>query len=211
VLGFRESRDNYVWRTQPEGARSGPGDTDLIIYNLKKFLKLAVKGNPTVLVPLFAPEAAILKEHELGKELRAIRSSFLSKEAGERFLGYMHGQHERMLGQSNRNVPNRPELVEKYGYDVKYASHALRLAVQGYEIISQGTLTLPMPPRDRELVLQVKYGEVQKDVVSKWISELEAMCRKKLDENNTPLPKTADIELITDWAVSAQTRFWAES
>jgi uncharacterized protein len=26
--------------------------------------------------------------------------------------------------------PNRPELVARFGYDVKYASHALRLAYQ---------------------------------------------------------------------------------
>ena len=48
-----------------------------------------------------------------------------------------------MLGQSKRNVPNRPELIEKYGWDVKYGSHALRLAYQGFEIASTGTLSLP--------------------------------------------------------------------
>ena len=40
VLGVRKPHDNYVFRTQPEGARSGPGDTDLVMYSLRKYLHL---------------------------------------------------------------------------------------------------------------------------------------------------------------------------
>ena len=36
-------------RTQPEGVRSGPGDLDLIVYSLRKWMRLALTGNPTVL------------------------------------------------------------------------------------------------------------------------------------------------------------------
>jgi len=65
----------------------------------------------------------------------------------------MESQHERMLGGGKRNrVPVRPELIEKHGWDVKYGSHALRLALQGYEIASQGNLTLPLPDPERERV-----------------------------------------------------------
>lgn len=45
--------EQYVFRTQPEGVRSGPGDLDLTIYSLRKWCRLAVKANPTVLLPLF--------------------------------------------------------------------------------------------------------------------------------------------------------------
>lgn len=55
MLGLSPTRDSYVARSQAEGARSGPGDTDLIMYSLRKYLQLAVKGNPTALLPLFAP------------------------------------------------------------------------------------------------------------------------------------------------------------
>jgi len=50
---------------------------------------------------------------------------------------------------SKRNVPNRPELIEAYGWDVKHGSHALRLAHQGFEIASTGSLSLPLPDRER--------------------------------------------------------------
>jgi uncharacterized protein len=113
VLGLGSGRDDYVWRTQPEGVRSGHGDVDLILYSLRKYLRLAVKGNPTALLPLYAPESDLVTVSELGHELRDLRTSFLSQAAVERFLGYMQSQHERMLGGGKRNkVPNRPELVE---------------------------------------------------------------------------------------------------
>ena len=56
ALGLRLARsgrtwnrfEHYVERTQPEGARSGPGDLDLVTYSLRRWLRLAVSGNPTV-------------------------------------------------------------------------------------------------------------------------------------------------------------------
>ena len=120
----------------------------------------------------------------------------------------MRSQHARMLGTSRRNVPNRPELIERYGWDVKYGSHALRLAHQGLEIASTGHLTLPMPDRDRERVLAVKHGEVARDEVSAEISSLEARVRSLLDEGASPLPRTADHDRISTWAIDAQRRHW---
>ena len=208
VLGVGTDRSDYVWRTQPEGVRSGHGDTDLILYSLRKYLRLAIKGNPTVMLPLFAPEESLIVVTPLGQELRALRTAFMSRLAVERFLGYMHSQHERMLGQSKRNVPNRPELIERYGWDVKYGSHALRLAYQGLEIAETGFLTLPMPATERERVLAVKRGEAPRAEVSAEITRLEMAVRRLLDEDLTPLPPTADLPRITEWAIHAQRQFW---
>lgn len=208
VLGAARLRDDYVWRTQPEGVRSGHGDTDLILYSLRKYLRLAIKGNPTVMLPLFAPPESLIIVTPLGEELRGMKSAFLSQLAVERFLGYMHSQHERMLGQSKRNVPNRPELMAQYGWDVKYGSHALRLAYQGFEIASTGSLSLPLPDRERERVLSVKRGEVPRDEVSAEIGRLEVEVRRLLDEGRSPLPESADFSRINAWAVDAQRRHW---
>lgn len=211
VIGLSKPLDHYVSRTQPEGARSGPGDTDLVIYSLRKYLRLAIKGNPTALLPLFAPRHAIIKNTVLGSDLRTHRQSFLSRQAAERFLGYMHGQHERMLGRGRRSaVPNRPELVERYGYDVKYASHALRLAYQGHELISTGTLTLPLPGLWRSHVLSVKRGERKQQYVSDDITALEEECRSLLAEGRTPLPAEPDWALLTEWSKQAHLEHWKD-
>src|SRR5919201_2283200 len=81
LVGLRRARhmrgglygfEHYVERTQPEGARSGPGDLDLVAYNLRKYVRLALKGHPTVLLMLFVPPELTLVETEIGRELRAL-------------------------------------------------------------------------------------------------------------------------------------------
>ena len=209
ALGVENGPENYVARSQPEGARSGHGDTDLIAYTLRKYLRLAVKGNPTALLPLFAPEKDLLFVTDLGKELRDMKYQFLSQQAAARFLGFMRSQREALVGQGGRRMPNRPELVEKYGYDVKYASHALRLAMQGRELALHGRLTLPMPDAERERVLEVKRGDVPDlQVVLDEIDQVAAEVQGALDSGRTPLPAEPDRAAINDWCVRAHRRHW---
>lgn len=209
VLGITNHREDYISRTQPEGARSGPGDVDLVLYSLRKYLRLAVKGNPTALIPLYAPESDLIVATDIGRSLRDSRHWFLSQEAIERFLGYMHSQHERMMGQGKRNrVPNRPELIEKYGWDVKYGSHALRLAHQGYEIAVMGTLSLPLRPDVRSRVLAVKRGEIPRAEVSAEIAQIERTIRGLLDSGRTAVPAHPNREAVQAWAVSVQREHW---
>lgn len=47
VLGLDERGFVTVMqRTQPEGSRSGPGDTDRTLHSLRRFLRMAARGNP---------------------------------------------------------------------------------------------------------------------------------------------------------------------
>lgn len=209
VLGVRDHRQDFTSRTQPEGVRSGPGDTDLVIYGLRKYLRLAMKGNPTALIPMYAPEDALLVTTELGWELRDNRHWFLSQDAVWRFLGYMRSQHERMMGGGKRNrVPSRPELIERYGWDVKYGSHALRLAHQGNEIATHGTLTLPLVEDVRQRVLAVKRGEVPQAEVSAEIASLERNVLAVLNATTCPIPAHPHGPAIESWSISAHRRMW---
>lgn len=211
VIGLDKPMDHYVWRTQPEGARSGPGDTDLIIYSLRKWLRLAIKGNPTVLLPLWCPREFVKHGNALGFDLRHMRDALMSQEAAERVLGYMSQQRRGMLGIGGAKIPSRPELVEKYGYDTKYAAHALRLAIQGYEIVNKGSLTLPMRDDDRELVLAVKRGETPRTKVVDLISNFESNIRWILADGSTPLPPKPDRERISAWSIETHQTWWEKS
>lgn len=212
VIGIDAPFEQHVWRTQPEGVRSGPGDTDLTIYSLRKYLRLAVQGNPTVLVPLFAPEPDVLVVTALGRELRALAPAIISREAGERFYGYLTGQRERMTGGGKQGrVPNRPELIERYGFDVKYASHALRLALQGVELMQTGQLTLPMKPDERETVLALKRGEVPFTDALALVDAKAEELRNLLDAGDSPLPVRPDREAVNTWAIHAHRRQWRQA
>lgn len=210
VVGLAGPYDQHVWRTQPEGARSGPGDTDLTIYSLRKYLRLAMQGNPTSLIPLFASRADVLVETDLGVGLRALTSEIISRSAGRRFLGYLDDQRERMLGRGKQaRVPNRPELVEAFGYDVKYASHAVRLAHQGLELMQTGRLSLPMREDERRWCLQVKRGEWTMEQVLVHISRIEASLMSAIEDST--LPEQPNYALVGEFSIYAHQEHWART
>ncbi len=79
VLGLNPSGfRNVMQRTQPEGSRSGPGDTDRTLYSLRQFLRLAASGNPSVLMAVWAP---ILHATDEGLELRELGDAFIGRHA----------------------------------------------------------------------------------------------------------------------------------
>jgi hypothetical protein len=158
---------------------------------------------------LYAPVDSVITVTTLGEELRALAPKVLSRAAVHRFLGYLEAQRQRLLGQSRGKVPSRPELVARYGYDVKYASHALRLAYQGLEVARDARLTLPMPAAERERVLSVKRGDVARlDDVLTEIADVQAQVEDVLATGKTPLPEEPDLAAVSDWSVSAHRRQW---
>src|SRR3954453_16949913 len=98
LLGFRRF-EHFVYRTQPEGRPSGPGDLDLVVYGLRKYCHLALKGSPTVLLPLFVSDEHVVARTELGRELQALAPAFVSRAAGRAFLGYLDAQRRGLTGE----------------------------------------------------------------------------------------------------------------
>ncbi len=195
--------ESVFLRTQPEGVRSGPDDLDLQVHSLRKFLRLALKGNPSILLMFFLPE--YLVKTKVGEELIELAPSFHSQHAANAFLGYMKQQMERMTGQRGQKNVNRPELVERYGYDTKYAGHIIRLGYQGVEYIETGALTLPMKKEEAQTVLAVREGKyLMEDVLNEGRVMMEKM--ERLKEECPPEPKT---DLISSWMRAAYLDDWA--
>ena len=198
--------EHYVERTQPEGVRSGPGDLDLVAYSLRKWVRLALKGHPTILLLLFVPEEHVLVETELGRELRALRPAILSQRAGRGYLGYLRGQRERLLGGRGQRRVNRPELVEAHGYDTKYAMHAARLGYQELELLETGRLTLPMPEPGRSRAMAIRTGERSFDEAVAEIAEVEERLAAALE--HTTLPPEPDRAAVDAFLVGAYRQAW---
>jgi len=58
---FEQYERHTVW-DEPRGLanRSGAGDLDVIVYSARKWARLALAGNPTVLLILFVPDADVV-------------------------------------------------------------------------------------------------------------------------------------------------------
>lgn len=210
VIGLAPTAEHWVSRTKPDGVRSGPGDTDLTIYSLRKFMRLATNGNPTILTLLYTSEDDVLTRSSLGDELRALAPDIVSARAGWRFLGYLDGQRERMVGGGKQNrVPNRPELVEAHGYDTKYASHALRLGLQGIEIMTSGSLSLPLTGNDLTCCMRVKRGEVSFTTALRLVDEVRDRLRGLMEAEEHVMPPEPDMDCVNAWMIDAHQRHWS--
>lgn len=203
MLGL-QNFEQYIQRDQSEGVPSQPGDLDLVVYSLRKYVKLAAAGNPTILILLFAPP---LFTSEAGKDLVANRDLFASREAGKRFLGYLKHQKERLLGLRGQMRVTRADLIEKYGYDTKFAMHAVRLGYQGVEYLQTGKLTLPMF-RGHDQAMAVRRGEWTLSSVVDAIEDLESQIKYLLD-GHSPLPRVPDFKRIDQLLVRLYTEAWA--
>ena len=205
VIGLG-SFEQYIFRTQPEGERSGAGDLDLTIYSLRKWLRLALTGNPTVLLPLFVPEDEIVSQTDVGRELRARSDLIVSRLAGQRFLGYLNAQRGSMLGLKAGRHTNRPELQERYGFDTKFAMHMVRLGVQGVELLETGRITLPVPEPWLSWLRDLRQGGHTKDEALEAAAELEARLGDLLV--TSPLPEEPAWDEAGRWLVEVYRRTW---
>jgi uncharacterized protein len=171
--------DHYIQRDQPEGVRSQPGDLDLTMYSLRKFCRLAEQGNPSVVILLWLPRH--VTKTELGAGLVKLREAFISRDSGNRFLGYLVAQKMKMKGERNQTV-NRPELIEKYGFDTKFAMHALRLAFEGIEMLTCRSITLPVAEPNLSILRGVRTGKYTLEQTLLMIDNAEAQLRELLKD-----------------------------
>jgi uncharacterized protein len=198
--------EQWVGRTKGPGERSEAGDVDSVVYSLRKWSRLALQGNPTVLLPLFVPPDHVLVETPLGAELRAMADAFASRQAGHRFLGYAAAQRERLEGTRGQLRVHRPELVERYGFDTKFAGHLLRLANQGIEYLTTGRLVLPIPDPLGAHLRDVRSGRVSLADVLAEAAHAEARLKDLLD--TSPLPEYPDVERVGAFLLRAYRERW---
>ncbi|SMD20338.1 Predicted nucleotidyltransferase [Kibdelosporangium aridum] len=121
-----------------------------------------------------------------------------------RFIGYLRSQRAGMLGLKRHT--NRPELIEKYGFDAKYAMHMVRLGVQGVELLETGKITLPIPEPWLTWLRDLRQGKHTKQEALAAADELEAELEKLI--TSSPLPERPDRDRANAWLQQAYQRVW---
>jgi uncharacterized protein len=172
LLGL-DQQPHFVWSTAPDNRRNGPTDIDVTMYGLNKWARLAVKGNPSILNYLFAPRNPDTEqpERQAWDEIVFRKHSFLARSHWKQFAGYAGAQLARMVGERSRKV-NRPELVEKYGFDTKFAMHTIRILSEGRELLTTGHINFPST--EVELLKEIRRGERSQE----WVIE---ECKARMD------------------------------
>lgn len=104
----------------------------------------------------------------------------------------------------NRNE-TRSELEEKYGFDTKHATHAVRLIRMGEEILTEGIVRVKRP--DAKELLAIRNGEWTYEQLLDFAEGKDKLIRETLYKTSR-LPKTVDQKLAAKVLMEVQDLCW---
>jgi uncharacterized protein len=110
---------------------------------------------------------------------------------GERGMG-RHGQ--------------RPDLIEQYGFDVKFAMHYVRLLGECRELLREHKVTLPRP--EKELLIAIRTGKYTQDQVFEIGDDLAHECEQLLEKSD--LPDTVNVNMLSHQIADAYQSHWRQ-
>jgi uncharacterized protein len=143
LMGIALAEKNvYLGLKKFEQKESKYKEYDSVVYEIKKFFSLLLKGNPNVLGLLWLNREHYIHIEDAGYRILNDKNIFVSKKAYHSFIGYAHGQLHRMTHCAYQGYmgAKRKELVDRFGYDTKNASHLVRLLRMGVEFLTEGEL-----------------------------------------------------------------------
>lgn len=132
---------------------------DSTMHELGKFVRLAIKANPTILDLLYLEDYEVV--HPAGQMLIDHRSMFLSKTVYKSCGGYARAQAQRL---KNRGDSFSSDTRNR---TAKHARHCFRLMRQGAELLQTGTMTLKVTNREELFAL----GEMPVDQIIERFEE----------------------------------------
>lgn len=177
-------------------------DIDISIMHINKFVSDAMQGVPNNIEILFVRPQDILHKHKFGEELITHRHDFLSKALKHKFGGYAHSQLQKLLTKGS-NGTGRQDLIDKYGYDVKFYMHAVRLLTSAIEILKTGDFKTYRT--NREELLAIRKGRDTLDQAVAYIQDLDKELEELYKTSDT-IPNRPDYNKINKWLIDLNRR-----
>lgn len=171
-------------------------NAELTAFELRKFLRLMKAFNPNVVPLLYLRESDYEVVEHPGKILIAHRKRFESKRAAKTLIGYAQGQINSVINCNTGKLgQKRKELVAKFGYDTKFASHTVRILHMAIEFFDTGEFNV-FRTWDRDLLMDIRAGKME---LKEWLAMAQSLIEKAREaEKRTSLPEEPDEEFIND-------------
>lgn len=182
---------------------------DFVLYDFRKWLRLTINCNPNVIETLFVDNdnPNVIYNSEIWRDfIKPEVLKFVNQSAYSGYNGYAYSQIQKMVIK-NGNKTGRQEIVEEFGFDVKFASHGFRLIRQGIELLNTGKITFPRP--DFQDLLDIrngkKYGKSDMNKCSDdWQNESKGL---DIALKNSPLPKMYDFDKVNKFLMDIFNNF----
>ncbi len=205
ILGIK-ALEHFVWSSGSDREKNTANDVDVTMYSLHRWGELMMKGNPAIVHFLYArnehPSFDTWNTHILRH-----RESLLSKKAAQQYLGFANSQRMRLTGERGMGRHGqRPDLIEKFGFDTKFAMHYIRLLYECRELLKDHYLTLPRPQPERQYLIDIRSGKYTQEEVFAAGRELAIECESLLPSST--LPEEVDASHISKLIASAYLSHW---
>jgi predicted nucleotidyltransferase len=186
IYGFGKKLEPFETYATDKKLQYKDKEYDVVIHGIVKYFNLLVDNNPTQLETLYTPFNCVVYTNDVGKLVRENRSLFLSTRLYHRYIGYAFSQLNAL---KKDRIGNRLELIEKYGYDVKSASHVVRLCLFGEQFLKEGDLEIT---RHAERLKAIRRGDVAEQEIRDWFTEQEKYLKKVYEESKLPYSPNMD-------------------
>jgi len=169
------------------------GNKDIVAYEVRKMMHLLAGMNPNVICSLYTRKQEYTLLTPEWKHIMDNRHAFVSKNLiHNTFGGYAYSQITQMEKNQKEGYmgEKRTKILKKFGYDIKNASHLIRLLKMGTEFLEDGK-PIVYRIKDRDELLSIKRGEWKLKQIKDYSSELfkkfhEAFEKSKLPSKNNP-------------------------
>lgn len=165
-------------------------NTDTVIYSMKRFMELAMKGAPNILEILFSrPENILYCNEKIGKMLLDNRDMFLSKRVYYSFRGYA----KNALKDAEKRLGNEPKKADKY------AMHYIRLCLEVIALLNGNDLTDALK-NNRDMLMWIRNGSMRNgnkftEEFYESVRDFENLLEKAYQYS--PLPDTVDVKKVS--------------
>jgi hypothetical protein len=165
-------------------------ETDECYWEIRKFIKMALKADPNILECLYTP--LVETSTPLADELIAGRSRFLSKLIYQTYNGYVMSQFKRL--EQDVRTTGAPRW--------RHAMHLIRLLMAGITGLREGVISVRVEGEHRESLLAIKRGEIPWPEVDAWRLDLHKDFESAFE--STALPDRPDYEWANRFLIKAR-------
>lgn len=179
-------------------------EEDSSLWELGKFVNLALQSNPNVIEILWADRVDVQPTYDtFTSGLMGLKKEFLSQRASRTYGGYATQQWHNWQRQSggDRSHPRNVSPAAR-----KACMHMFRLLISATHLLSTGDLLVRMSDDDARMLLKVRSGEIGKVEISDIHDKLESDFAYA--KENTVLPEEPNKLLINEWITDIRYRYW---
>jgi hypothetical protein len=165
--------------------------------SLRQFIRRVLDGNLTTMLPLLAPDAAVVYRSEVGRGLFTDRTELLGSNLPRSLVAYLRARRNQLAEGG----------ISPGAYDTELASLLLRIGHQGIEALNEQRVTLPVAEPLLGRLRQVRAGEAHVDDIlheaDELIGQLEVAPRHMRDP-------PVDVE-YEQWLIHVYREHWDQT